>query len=307
LIINIGDDILKLQSLNLLKKLLADKTTKKNILWATDAYNGLGSAYFRNREIVQTLITGRNSDVIKTRARKAMEQQSERTRQHAEVFTPLWIVRKMNDYADETWFNRPDVFFSGDNPTDKVFTPQDKKMWQQYVDSRRLEITCGEAPYLVTRYDAYTGEYIPLKNRVGILDRKLRVVCENAKTEEEWLCWAFRALQATYGYEFQGDNVLIARVNILLTFEEYLIAHLKRRPVQEEYEKATNIITWNIWQMDGLTGTIPYCRAEESRQLSLFDIMQGESQTDHMQEQPYCRIYDWRGGGSVEFISLKNK
>ena len=31
MIINIGDDILRLQSLKLLKKLLVDKTTKKNI------------------------------------------------------------------------------------------------------------------------------------------------------------------------------------------------------------------------------------------------------------------------------------
>lgn len=27
------------------------------------------------------------------------------------------------------------------------------------MDSRRLEITCGEAPYLVSRYDASAGEY----------------------------------------------------------------------------------------------------------------------------------------------------
>ena len=104
MIINIGDDILKLRSLKLLNKVLIDKTTKKNILWATDAYKESGKAYDRDREITQDLITGRNADVIKTRARKAMEQQSQRTKQHAEVFTPLWIVKKMNDHADEVWF-----------------------------------------------------------------------------------------------------------------------------------------------------------------------------------------------------------
>lgn len=50
------------------------------------------------------LITGASLGVIKTRARKAFEQQTERTRRRAEVFTPLWIVRKMCDHADETWF-----------------------------------------------------------------------------------------------------------------------------------------------------------------------------------------------------------
>ncbi|MCR4947448.1 MAG: hypothetical protein K5929_10945 [Lachnospiraceae bacterium] len=63
--------------------------------------------------------------------------------------------------------------------------------WKKYVDSRRLEITCGEAPYLVSRYDVETGEYIPIPKRIGILDRKLRVVNENAVDEKEWLKWLY--------------------------------------------------------------------------------------------------------------------
>lgn len=46
--------------------------------------------------------------------------------------------------------------------------------WVQYVQSRRLEVTCGEAPFLASRYDAATGEMIPVARRIGILDRKLR-------------------------------------------------------------------------------------------------------------------------------------
>ena len=191
MIINIGDDILKLRSLKLLNKVLIDKTTKKNILWATDAYKDCGPLYRRDREITQQLITGHNADVIKTRARKAMEQQSERTKQHAEVFTPLWIVQKMNDHADEVWFGYPNALFKDGNPTETVNFPEGTP-WQEYVDFRRLEITCGEAPYLVTRYDVETGEAIPIKQRVGILDRKLRVVTENALSESEWLKWAYR-------------------------------------------------------------------------------------------------------------------
>ena len=73
MIINIGDELLRLRSLKLLKKLLVDKTTKKNIMWATDAYRALGAGYERNREMDEELITGMHADVIKTRARKAME------------------------------------------------------------------------------------------------------------------------------------------------------------------------------------------------------------------------------------------
>lgn len=75
--------------------MLVDETTKKNIMWATDAYKGKSGDYECNREMTEALITGRNTDVIKTRARKAMEQQSERIKQHAEVFTPQWVVQKM--------------------------------------------------------------------------------------------------------------------------------------------------------------------------------------------------------------------
>ena len=306
MIINIGDDILKLRSLKLLNKVLIDKTTKKNILWATDAYKESAKAYNRDREITQDLITGRNADVIKTRARKAMEQQSQRTKQHAEVFTPLWIVKKMNDHADEVWFEHADVFFLENEPTERIVFPPEKT-WQQYVDSRRMEITCGEAPYLATRYDVESGEAIPIENRIGILDRKLRIVNEYTTGEEDWLKWAYRALEATYGYEFQGDNVLIARVNLLMTFEEYLLARLKRRPTLSEYFQAANIIAWNIWQMDGLAGTIPYCRAEdEYTQLSMFDEPDLEEQIQKAKnEQPHCQIFNWRNRESLEYLTLQ--
>ena len=305
MVINIQDDLLKIHKLGLLDKLLVDKTTEKNIMWATNAYCSLGARYERNEPITPDLITGPNASVIKTRARKAMEQQSERTRQHAEVFTPLWVCRKMNDYADEVWFGSGEVFFREGRPTPSVVFPP-KKDWKKYVDSKRLEITCGEAPYLVSRYDVETGEMIPIPKRVGLLDRKLRVVNENAQDEAEWLEWAVRAFQVTYGFEFQGDNVLIARVNLLMTFEEYLQARWEREPSEAEWEKLSSIIAWNIWQMDGLTGTIPYGTAEEEeREIDWFGMFSNEEEN----RQPNCRILNWCGdeGRSSEYLSLKRK
>lgn len=307
MVINIQDDLLKIHKLGLLDKLLADKTTKKNIMWATNAYCSLGARYERNEAITPDLITGPNASVIKTRARKAMEQQSERTRQHAEVFTPLWICRKMNDYADEVWFGVGEVFFREGRPTPEVIFPP-KKDWKKYVDSKRLEITCGEAPYLVSRYDVETGEMIPIPKRVGLLDRKLRVVNENAQDEVEWLEWAVRAFQVTYGFEFQGDNVLIARVNLLMTFEEYLQARWEREPTEAEWEKLINIIAWNIWQMDGLSGTIPYGTAEEEfQQMDLFGMLTPAPDAKEENRQPNCRIFNWRGDRSMEYLSLKQR
>lgn len=301
LIVGIQDEILKIHSIGLLKRLLADKTTGANILWATDAYREQGDAYQRDKEITAQLITGSHSGIIKNRARKALEQQSERTRQRGEVFTPLWVCRKMNDFADETWFGRPDVFAKDRQPTEQVYFSKHRS-WQRYVDNRRLEITCGEAPYLVSRYDVATGELIPIANRIGILDRKLRVVNENAAEESEWLTWATRAFQAAYGYEFQGDSLLIARVNLLITFEEYLWNRWRRKPTAKEYQTIANIISWNIWQMDGLTGAIPYCKAqEEYRQMSLFDWFESEDYQEAAAQQVPCRIFDWRGKRSLAY------
>lgn len=301
LIVGIQDEILKIHSIGLLKRLLADKTTGANILWATDAYREQGDAYQRDKEITAQMITGSHSGIIKNRARKALEQQSERTRQRGEVFTPLWVCRKMNDFADETWFGRPDVFAKDWQPTEQVYFSKHRS-WQRYVDNRRLEITCGEAPYLVSRYDVATGELIPIANRIGILDRKLRVVNENAAEESEWLTWATRAFQAVYGYEFQGDSLLIARVNLLITFEEYLWNRWRRKPTAKEYQTIANIISWNIWQMDGLTGAIPYCKAqEEYRQMSLFDWFESEDYQEAAAQQVPCRIFDWRGKRSLAY------
>lgn len=287
MVINIQDDILKLHAMGLLDDLLVDKTTKQNIIWATDTYSGCGTGYGCREAIAAELITGASANIINTRARKAMEQQSERTRQHAEVFSPFWLCKKMNDHADEVWAG---------------------KNWMEYVDSRRLEITCGEAPYLVSRYDVETGEAIPIPERIGLLDRKLRAVNENTQSEEEWLKWAVRAFGATYGYDYQGDNVLISRVNLLMTFAEYLWERWRRRPTPAEYRKLITVITWNLWQMNGLTGTIPYGTAEEEFQVIDWFGMFGRT-TEHSEEnkQPRCLVHNWTGGGSVEFLALPTR
>ncbi len=307
-LINIQDDIIRLDSMGLLNKILVDKTTQKNIMWATDAYDSLGKDYERNEQIRVSLITGDNKGIIKTRARKEFEQQNKRTRQRAEVFTPLWVCNKMNNHIDEVWFGRPDVFNKDGEPTSHVEF-SDNQAWKRYVDSKRLEITCGEAPYIVSRYDVASGEIIPIEKRIGILDRKLRVVSENAQSEEEWVEWATRAFQATYGYEFQGDNLLIARINVMATFSDYMNNHLHREPSAKEWKTLANIVTWNLWQMDGLTGTIPFKKAQEqNQQLDMFGLLGLDTSKEEEDEpQPLCRIYDWRSGKSVTYNSMKEK
>ncbi len=271
----------RLNELGLLEELLIDKSTGSPIIWATDAYAALGDAYARTAPMTPALLL-RPPFRLMTRAAKESDTRSERTKSRAEVFTPLWVVKEMNDFTEAEWFGEEGIF---DAP--QVRFPKGLS-WQQFVLSRRLELTCGEAPYLASRYDVTSGFSVLPASRVGILDRKLRVVTEYAAGEDERLEWGFRALQATYGYEFQGDNVLLARLNMLLSFEEYMRAKLDRLPSRDEYHRLLDILAWNIWQMDGLSGLIPFSQ---------------ELRPQHVRSS--CRVFDWQSGRSVEYNRLK--
>jgi hypothetical protein len=247
---------------------------------------------------------------------KNQEQQQARTRTKAEVFTPSWICNKMNNHCDEEWFGRSNVF---NVETEQGWTVNTERIlfkepndWKKYVDSRRLEITCGEAPYIVSRYDAATGEPIKISDRIGILDRKLRVVNENTDNEKDWFTWTLRAYQSVYGYEFQGDNLLIARINLLVTFVDYMQDAWNRKPTEKELQKIVNVIVWNFWQMDGMTGQIPFGKIKkaETAQYSIFDfIVSDELQNDVETEQcdTDCRIFDWRSNKSITYKSMRGE
>lgn len=303
-IIDIGSGVVA----SLLDLLLKDKSTKKNIIWATDTYEDLGHGFSDKEQIDRTLLL-QHADMIKPRIQKSQEDQAARTKKKAEVFTPAWLCNKMNNYCDQEWFGKKNVFnkenedHTWETIDDAIIFPK-RKTWKHYVDSRRLEITCGEAPYLVSRYDVSTGKIIrPLKHRIGQLDRKLRVVNENADDYDEWVKWTVRAFEASYGYEYQGDNLLIARVNLLQTFIDYYQERWEKDPDEKLLRKITNVITWNIWQMDGLKDTVPLGKPyEEYHQMTIFE-MTGDMKKD--ESAVLCNIRNWRSGKSITFHSIK--
>ncbi len=250
---------------------------------------------------------------------KTNDNKSSRTRDKAEVFTPAWICNAQNNLIDEQWFGRSDVFNVADNQTwqsneDKIeFTNLANRSWQDYVDARRLEISCGEAPYLVSRYDTVTGGEIPLMQRIGLLDRKMRIVNENTDEKTEWLKWAQRAFEAVYGYEYQGDSLFLARENLFYTFIDNYYYKFEEMPDNKELDKIANIISWNIWQMDGLTYCVPYNDkklASEQPVLfgadSLGDVW-GDLTSYYIKAESkgeYCKIRDWRSKKTQTFISM---
>lgn len=305
-------DISSYPVVNVLGLLLQDKSTKKNIIWATDTYEEFGEGFTDKVQMSANSLL-QHPNLIRPRIQKSQEAQAQRTRKKAEVFTPAWLCNRMNNHCDNDWFGRDGVFNTenADNTwtvsEGKIEFPKQKN-WQHYVDSRRLEITCGEAPYLVSRYDVSTGELIvPPIRRTGILDRKLRIVNENTDTYEEWLKWTTRAFEASYGYEYQGDNVLIARVNLLLTFTDYYEERWGQQPDGKLLDQIANKIAWNIWQMDGLKDTVPLGKPyEEFRQMTLFDMLGGEPDGDKDEPEAVpCRIFNWRSKTSMKFMDIK--
>ena len=260
-----------------------------NIIWGTSDYEHLGKGYECQSQILPELITGENSNVIMPRVFKSKLNQSERSREMAEVFTPSWICNAQNNLVDNAWFGREDVFNheqfeEGKHvwiPTaDNIVFDTEEKTWKDYVRDIRLEITCGEAPYLVSRYDTTTGEPLPIENRIGILDRKLRVVNENTDNTEDWLTFAQQAFMSTYGFEWQGDNLQLARVNLLYTFVDYFSQKFGHAPQQRSVKYIAYIISWNLWQMDGLKFCLP---GQEPKIPDLFDPIGN-----------MCLVRDWK-------------
>lgn len=294
---------------SILKILLKDRTTKKNIIWATSDYVDYGSPYASDKQILIDEITGKNSDIIQPRVTKNKKEQTSRTRIRAEVFTPSWVCNKQNNLIDEAWFERKNVFNREQNNgwktnKEKIAFPKGKD-WKSYVKLTRMEISCGEAPYITSRYDTVTGKTIEVENRIGLLDRKLRVINENIDDKKEWIKWAKIAYRNIYGFEYQGDNLLIARENLLQTFIENYKYKFNEKLEEKEIKAIASIIAWNIWQMDGITMTVPYYDKESVyHQLTFEDVLQEKKKDKVIGKK--CLIKDWKrhGANEVEFSSI---
>lgn len=288
--------------------LLKDRTTGNNIIWATDDYKSYGRYYYPKEQIKVESISGNNTGIIRPRVTKNQQNQKFRTKYKAEVFTPAWICNKQNNLVDNSWFGMDDVFNTEQekewitNQNIIPFPTYDGKTWQDYILANRMEITCGEAPYLTSRYDTVTGKAIDIVNRIGMLDRKLRVINERIFNMDEWFEWAVQAYQSIYGYEYQGDNVILARKNLLYTFIENYTYKFNESPNSEQLKVIADIISWNIWQMDGITATVPLLEQDSyNKQLTVEDFLEG---IKIKKEKIYCKIKNWKTGNIVIFRSL---
>ncbi|MCI6102680.1 MAG: restriction endonuclease subunit M [Prevotella sp.] len=302
----IEDDLLGLGG-DILQTLLADHTTGRNIIWATHDYDYRGDGFRFGDSITVGSITGENNHIIMPRMAKGSQQQRSRSQVMAEVFTPCWVCNAQNNLIDDAWFGRTGVFNTEND--DNTWTANDKpqipegKRWMDYIKDTRLEMACGEAPYLVSRYDATTGVPIPIGERIGMLDRKLWIIHHNTPNlslrmtksqkkvvKKKWLRQVYRAYQSVYGYEYQGDNLLLAREAMFVSYIEYYQAKWQtdKLPSMGSMQRIAEIVSCNIWQMDGLSYGIPGQKPTEQLEESLFPM-------EVRPEQRFCRIREWKG------------
>lgn len=325
--VDILEDCIRDLSPDVLNTLLKDNTrstdyVQANIFWATHDYEALGKNYGYFDPITTDLITRDNSKVIMPRVLKDKKTQTARIKGKAEVFTPSWVCNTQNNLIDEAWFGKKNVF-NTETPDHSWIVNENKiefpngKTWQDYVADTRMEITCGEAPYLASRYDTTTGEFIPIDRRIGLIDRKLRVVSENATTSTEWIEAAQKAYKSLYAYEWQGDNLLLAREAMLMSFIEYYKGKFGKMPDTSDIHETAKIISWNLWQMDGLKGVVPKS-CHDYTEPSLFDDCATKNKpcpgckenNINKHNGDKCKLMDWdkfktwNEYETIEFVSL---
>lgn len=282
--IDISEEALVRESQDLLSILLKDRTTNKSIVWATHSYEFWGRGFGVADSITPRKVTGPYANLIQPRSEKSKAEQKDRTKVRAEVFTPTWLVKLQNGFVEDELSQLP---------------------LEAYVDTKWLEITCGEAPYMVSRYDTVTGEEVALADRVGFVDRKLQRISQEASDERDFFNLAVRAYQASYGYEYQGDSLLLARENLLATFEDYYQAAFSKRPTLEQKMEIATIISYNVVQMDGLAKVTPYSAAPpKAVQLDLFGEVQEETA---LMEPKKTKLKDWKKNKMIGFERLSSE
>ena len=119
-------------------------------------------------------------------------------------------------------------------------------------------------------------------------------------------------MQSSYGFDWQGDNVLIARENLLFTIAEHYEAKFNEKLETQDIVGFAKVIAWNIWQMDGLKFVIPNsCCTKEIIDEDLFERRVvskpcvGCLKNDNTKHNGiYCLIKDWETHRNIRFVDM---
>ena len=230
--------------------LLKDFSSQSNIVFGTDSYERYGDGYGRFDPIDLSKIVNDGKFAIRRKIDKDDDDSYNRGKKYSETFTPSTVCKLMNDVIDDEYFGIDSVF----SDLKQIEGISEDKI-KDYVNQSSLEVACGEAPFLCSPYDSSNGNEIPIDDRIGMLDRKMHLIYANSDVydSEVKLDLMLEALSSCYGYEYQGDNLFVARINMLDSFSDHY-NRIMHRPIDEDtLYTASRIISECIVQMDGMS------------------------------------------------------
>ncbi|MEA3460972.1 MAG: restriction endonuclease subunit M, partial [Bacteroidota bacterium] len=114
---------------------------------------------------------------------------------------------------------------------------------------------------------------------------------------------------------------LLARESLLYTFIENYYEKFNSEPTLKDVQKIAYIISWNIWQMDGLKCVVPNsCSSTIKEEKNLFDNSTSKTieckgcktNNIHLHNGIYCLIMDWtqadlkisKQGQQIKFVDM---
>ena len=89
--------------------------------------------------------------------------------------------------------------------------------------------------------------------------------------------------------------MLLARESLIATFWDNYLIQWGHNPSKRELLQIANIISWNIWQMDAFTFSIPGSGA---------DGWWGQGSMFQEEKDMRCYIKDWRAQKKVLFAQI---
>lgn len=296
-------------NLNILNILLFDRSSSRDLVWGTSMYKLHGDLYKEDSYITPKLISGKMKNLIKP---KISKKQSDMDR--VKLIFDSWRFNVDNDNKHNFKFDCNNVF---GEEVESCFNDEE---WKNSISKKILVMECGEATCFVNRYNLEAKEVIEPFKRKGILDKRLSSINQNVDDEKEWYDMVLVAYKSIYGFDYRGDNVLLARENLLHDFVDNYKYKFDKYPSEDKLIEIAKIASWNIWQMDALKFVIPFSCInikKEDFQLSIFedenDALSGNwcmgCRFDDFKRHngTYCKIKDWDTNKIIKFVNLVKK
>jgi hypothetical protein len=100
----------------------------------------------------------------------------------------------------------------------------------------------------------YKISYLQEEKNMAVVQELLRVESDGTLSFGDYTLDSKTKLD---GFEFQGDSLYLARRELLMSYMDYYYARWNREPDRPMLKNIAEIISWNLWQMDGFSYRIP--------------------------------------------------